>query len=170
MPLPTFAYRLIGRFSVTRFDQWLHPLLYRRAAGRGVLSRVLGCEMLLLTTTGRRSGRRRSVALFAFPVDDPSGSWAVVGSRGGSGDLPAWYHNLSSDPDVQVQVRGRHFAAKPRELVGAEYEAIFERAATAYPGYRLYRAEATHRIPIVVLEPAAPEPAVHAEPAAPEPS
>lgn len=153
MPLPTLAYRLIGRFSVTRFDQLVHPFLYRRTAGRGMLSRALGCEMLVLTTTGRRSGRRRSAALFAFPVDDPPGSWAVVGSRGGSGVLPAWYHNLRSDPDVEIQLRGRRFAARPREAVGVEYEAIFEQAATAYPGYRLYRAEAAHHIPIVVLEP-----------------
>ncbi len=152
MPLPTFAYRLIGRFSVTRFDQFLHPFLYRRAAGHGILSRFLGNEMLLLTTTGRRSGRRRSVALFAFPVDEPEGSWAVIGSRGGSGELPAWYRNLAANPDVDVQIRGLRYAAHPREVFDAMYEAIFERAAEAYPGYRLYRAEASFHIPIVVLE------------------
>ncbi len=155
MSLPTFAYRLIGRFSVTRFDQFLHPFLYRRAAGRGILSRFLGNEMLLLTTTGRRSGRRRSVALFAFPVDEPAGSWAVIGSRGGSGELPAWYHNLTAHSDVEVQVRGLRYAAHPREVFDAAYESIFERAAEAYPGYRLYRAEASFHIPIVVLEPRA---------------
>ena len=159
MPLPTFAYRLIGRFSVSRFDQVLHPFLHRRGQGRGVLGRILGCEMLLLTTTGRRSGRARSVALFAFPVAEPAGSWAVIGSRGGSGEIPAWYHNLSAGPDVQVQVqvRGREFGARQREVFDDEYEAIFERAARIYPGYRLYRAEATHHIPIVVLEPTVPD-------------
>lgn len=152
MPLPTFAYRLIGRFSITRFDRSLHPYLYRQAAGRGILSRFLGNEMLLLTTTGRRSGRRRSVALFAFPVDEPLGSWAVIGSRGGSGELPAWYRNLVTSPDVEVQRRGQRYAARPREVFDAEYETIFERAANSYPGYRLYRAEAAFHIPIVVLE------------------
>lgn len=152
MPLPTFTYRLIGRFSVTRFDRFLHPFLYRRTAGRGILSRFLGNEMLLLTTTGRRSGRRRSVALFAFSVDEPAGSWAVIGSRGGSGELPAWYRNLAANPDVEVQVRGVRYPAVPREVFDAEYEAIFERAAASYPGYRLYRREASFHIPIVVLE------------------
>lgn len=152
MPLPTFAYRLIGRFSVTRFDRFLHPFLYRRAAGRGILSRFLGNEMLLLTTIGRRSGRRRTVALFAFPVNEPEGSWAVIGSRGGSGEVPAWYRNLAASPDVEVQVRGVRYAANPREVFDAEYEATFESAAASYPGYRLYRAEASFHIPIVVLE------------------
>ena len=153
MPLPTFMYRLIGRFSVSRFDQILHPLLYRRGDGRGLLGRILGCEMLLLTTTGRRSGHFRSVVLFAFPVTDPAGSWAVIGSRGGSGSIPAWYQNLKAHPEVTIQVRGSLFRAGPREVFGEEYEAIFERAAGAYAGYRLYRAEAALHIPIVILEP-----------------
>ena len=89
MPLPTVAYRLIGRFSTSRFDRWLHPLLYRATAGRGIVGRALGAEMLLLTTVGRRSGRHRSVALFGFPVAEPRGSWAVIGSRGGSREIPA---------------------------------------------------------------------------------
>ena len=152
MPLPTFAYRLIGRFSITRFNRFLHPFLYRRTGGRGILSRFMGNEMLLLTTTGRRSGRRRSVALFAVPVDEPAGAWAVIGSRGGSGEVPAWYRNLAANPDIEVQVRGLRHPAFPREVFDAEYEEIFERAAESYPGYRLYRAEASFHIPIVVLE------------------
>lgn len=153
MPLPTLAYRLIGRFSVSRLDRLLHPFLYRRGGGRGILGRALGCEMLLLTSTGRRSGRARTVALFAFPVAEPVGSWAVIGSRGGSGRIPAWYRNLVANPNAGVQLRGRRFAAHAREAFDDEYETIFERAADAYPGYRLYRAESPHRIPVVVLEP-----------------
>ncbi len=152
MPLPTLAYRLIGRLSVSRVDRFLHPFLYRRTAGRGILGRVLGCDTLLLTTVGRRSGRPRSVALFAFPVAEPVGSWAVIGSRGGSGEIPAWYRNLVVRPDVAVQIRRDRFQAQAREVFEAEYDAIFERAGAAYAGYRLYRAEAGHHIPIVVLE------------------
>lgn len=156
MPLPTIAYRLIGRFSTTRLDRWLHPLLYRATGGRGVIGHVLGSEMLLLTTIGRRSGRPRSVALFAYPVTDPVGSWAVIGSRGGSGRIPAWYRNLDARPEASIQVHGTLAPVRAREVHDAEYELLFERAASAYPGYRLYRAEARHHIPIVVLEPAIP--------------
>ena len=154
MPLPAVAYRLIGRFSVTRLDRWLHPLLYRLTGGRGILGRILGSEMLLLTTTGRRSGEPRTVALFGFPVAMPAGSWAVVGSRGGSRRIPAWCRNLQAVPDATIQVGSRVEAVRAREAFGAEYEAIFERAASVYQGFRLYRAESPHHIPILVLEPA----------------
>lgn len=153
MPLPAAAYRLIGRFSVTRFDRALHPFLYRRVGGRGILGRFLGCEMVLLTTIGRRSGEPRTVALFAFPVTEPTGSWAVVASRGGSRVIPAWYRNLHAAPDAKLQVHSRVRPVRAREVFGHEYESIFEAAASEYPGYRLYRAEAPHHVPIVVLEP-----------------
>ncbi|TAJ99445.1 MAG: nitroreductase family deazaflavin-dependent oxidoreductase [Chloroflexota bacterium] len=155
MALPTAAYRLIGRLSTSRFDRRLHPLLYRLTGGRGIVGRVLGCEMVLLTTTGRASGKSRSVTLFAFPVDGGSvpGSWAVIGSRGGSKIIPGWYRNLVASPRATVQHRDRSFAARAREVSGEEYEGIFERAAHAYPGYRLYRAESPVHVPIVVLEP-----------------
>ncbi|MBF8291124.1 MAG: nitroreductase family deazaflavin-dependent oxidoreductase [Chloroflexi bacterium] len=155
MALPVAAYRLIGRFSVSWFARLLHPLLYRWMGGRGFLGRVLGSEMILLTALGRRSGAPRTVALFAYPVAVPPGSWAVVGSRGGSGEIPAWYQNLSENPNGTIQVHGARQAVRSREVSGDEYESIFERAAGAYPGFRLYRAEASHHIPIVVLEPVA---------------
>ncbi len=167
--VPTLAYRLIGRFSTSRLDRWLHPLLYRASGGRGIFGHVLGSDMVLLTTIGRGSGRPRSVVLFGFPLSGspsgPAGGWAVVGSRGGSGQVPAWCRNLEADPDATVQVRDRVTHVRARQVEGPEYEAIFDRAATIYPGYRLYRAEARHRIPIVALEPAARAGGASASPA-----
>jgi deazaflavin-dependent oxidoreductase (nitroreductase family) len=153
MPLPAAAYRLIGRLSVTRVDRLLHPVLYRWSGGRGILGRILGCEMILLTTTGRRTGEPRTVALFAFPVADPPGSWAVVGSRGGSGHVPAWFLNLEVSPTATVQIHDRIATVRTRQASGDEYERLFELAADGYPGYRIYRAAAVHHIPIIVLEP-----------------
>ena len=151
--LPSLAYRLIGRFSTSRFDRWLHPLLYRASGGRGIVGHALGAEMVLLTTMGRRSGRPRSVVLFGFRVDGPPGSWAVIGSRGGSGRIPAWYRNLGAHPEASLQVRDARTRVRARTVEGPDYEAIFERAAATYPGYRLYRSTARQPIPIVVLEP-----------------
>jgi deazaflavin-dependent oxidoreductase (nitroreductase family) len=150
MALPDVAYRVIGWFSTTRFDRVVHPILYRRFGGRGALGRVLGSEMLLLTTIGRRSGGPRTVALFAFR--DGAG-WIVVGSRGGSRKLPAWYRNLADRPDASVQVRDRVMPIRARELDGDEYEIAFETAARTYPGYRVYRRRSPIHIPIVRLEP-----------------
>lgn len=152
MALPELAYRLIGRFSVTRVDRVLHPILYRALGGRGVIGHILGSQMLLLTTTGRRTGRPRTVALFAFAVGE---AWVVVASRGGSRRIPAWYHNLAAWPDASVRVGRRDVPVQARELAGDEYEAAFEAAALAYPGYRLYRREALQHIPILRLEPPA---------------
>jgi len=148
VPLPDLAYRLIGRFSVSRFDQVLHPLLYRRAGGRGATGRVRGAEMLLLTTHGRRSGAERTVALFGFRRGD---AWFVVGSRGGSKRLPDWYRNVEAERRASIQVGSRTTAVVARDLEGDEYEAAFEQAAAAYPGYRIYRRESPIRIPIVLL-------------------
>ena len=153
--LPDLAYRLIGRFSVSRFDRFLHPLLYRLTGGRGITSRVLGAEMLLLTTRGRRSGSPRTVALFAFARD---GGWAIIASRGGTREIPAWYRNLEAERRATIQVGVRTIAIEARDLVGDAYEAAFEQAATAYPGYRLYRRESPLRIPIVLLAPVEPAP------------
>jgi deazaflavin-dependent oxidoreductase (nitroreductase family) len=151
MALPDVAYRLIGWFSTTRFDRAIHPLLYRRSGGRGITGRVLGADNILLTTTGRRSGRPRTVALFAFPTD---AGWIVVGSRGGSGRVPDWALNLQAEPRASIQVGRRTAPAAARELADDAYEAAFELAASRYPGYRLYRRNARHHIPIFRLEPA----------------
>ena len=151
MALPDTAYRLIGWFSTTRLDRALHPLLYRRTGGRGITGRVLGADNILLTTTGRRSGAPRTVALFAFA--DGRG-WVVIASRGGSGRVPDWARNLQASPAASIQVGRRAARARARELEGDDYESAFERAATAYPGYRVYRRNARHHIPIFRLEPA----------------
>lgn len=149
--LPDLAYRVIGRFSATRFDRVLHPILYRLTGGRGFLGREFGSTVILLTVRGRRSGQPRTVALFAF--EDGKG-WVVIASRGGSGRVPAWANNLAASPNATIQVGRRTAPAVARELSGAEYEAAFELGATAYPGYRLYRRTARHHIPIFRLEPA----------------
>ena len=150
MALPDLAYRVIGWFSTTRLDRFLHPLLYRATGGRGITGRVLGADQILLTMTGRRTGRPRTVALFAFPLE---GGWIVVGSRGGSGRVPDWAHNLLANPAATVRAPSGETSVVARELRGEDYEAAFELAAGAYPGYRLYRRNARHHIPIFRLEP-----------------
>lgn len=151
MALPDLAYRLIGRFSTTRFDRALHAFLYRLTGGRSITGRVLGSDSILLTATGRTSGIPRTVALFAFRSD---GGWIVIGSRGGSGRVPDWALNLVAEPRATIQVGRRTAPAAARELSADEYEAAFELAAAAYPGYRLYRRNARHHLPILRLEPA----------------
>ena len=160
MPLPTLAYRLIGRFSVTRFAQVVHPILYRLTGGAGIFGKSLGARTILLTTTGRRSGKARTVPIYGYPQGRAGGrvAWAVIGSRGGSREIPAWFRNIQEHPEVTVQVDRAIIPSLAREAVGEEYEAIFAQAAAIYAGYHLYRRESPIHIPIVVLEPrGAPE-------------
>lgn len=150
MALPDVAYLAIGWFSTTRVDRVVHPILYRRFRARGILGRVLGSDMLLVTTTGRRTARPRTVALFAF---EDAGGWVVVASRGGSRRLPAWYRNLAARPEATVHAHDRQVAVRAVELQGTEYEAAFEAAARIYPGYRVYRRRSPIHIPILRLVP-----------------
>lgn len=155
MPLPTLAYRLIGRFSTTRFARVVHPLLYRLTGGAGILGKSLGARTILLTTTGRRSGKERTVPIYGYPQERPGRpvAWAVIGSRGGSREIPAWFRNIQEHPEVTVQLDRVTVPSLAREVVGEEYETIFAQAAAIYPGYHLYRRESPIHIPIVVLEP-----------------
>ena len=147
--LPSFVYRLAGRYSLTTFNRRLHVPLYRLTGGRWLLGRVLGVEMVVLTTRGSSSGRARSTVLFAF-ADGPS--WVVVASRGGSGRLPAWYRNLQAEPHARLEVRRRQLAVRARDAEGAEYERLWALANASYPGFDQYQERTTHRIPVVILE------------------
>ena len=150
MALPDLAYRLIGRFSTTRVDRVLHPVLYRLTGGRGFIGRPLGAETILVTAPGRRTGQPRTVALFGVQRD---GGWAVIASRGGTRRIPDWYRNLVAASAVTVRSLGETVPVVVRELEGESYEAAFEQAAAMYAGYRLYRREAPYHIPILLLVP-----------------
>ncbi len=146
--LPDVAYRIAGRFSVSRFDRWLHPLLYRATGGRWILGRTLGCETILLTTVGHRTGRERTVALYAFADGD---RWVVVASRGGSAHLPGWYHNLAAWPAVAVQHRAARWSARASVAEEPERSRLWALVNRSYPGYDLYQQATPYAIPVVVL-------------------
>jgi deazaflavin-dependent oxidoreductase (nitroreductase family) len=84
-------FRLVGIAAVSRLTLRLHPLLYRCTGGRGPLGHAFGNRVVLLTTTGVRSGKPRTVPIWPYPDGE---TWVVVGSRGGDTLSPGWYHNL----------------------------------------------------------------------------
>jgi F420H(2)-dependent quinone reductase len=106
--------------------------------------------MLLLTTTGRRSGRPHTTAL-TYLTDDAR--YAVVASNGGAPHHPAWYHNLRAHPEAQIQVGPMAYLVHAREAVGAEREHLWNRMVRLYAGYHGYQARTTRQIPVLVLEP-----------------
>lgn len=128
----------------------LHALLFV-ATGGWIGRRVDGLDILLLTTRGRRSGRRRTVPLPYFRI---GGQILVVASYGGNARDPAWLHNLRQEPQVEVQRGFRRTAARARILMDAERAGPWAELAHAFPRYAGYQAQTTRQIPLVVLEPA----------------
>ena len=132
-----------------------------RAAGRGVGGEIYGAPVLLLTASGRVTGRRRTKPLLS--LEDEAG-WIVVGSRGGMAGHPEWYLNLlayEDDPAAphleppEVEVGGRSpVRVRARVLEGADRERWWERLVAVYPRFSAYQDRATAReIPIVRLSP-----------------
>lgn len=108
-----------------------------------------GTQCLLLTTTGRRSGQPRVMPLI-YAEDD--GRQVVVASKGGAPEHPAWYLNLSSDSEVEVQVKGDRFPAIARDAEGDERERLWKRMTQEWPDYDAYQGKTDRQIPIVILE------------------
>lgn len=109
--------------------------------------------MLLLTTTGARTGRPRTAILGYYPDGDRV---LVVGSAGGSPKHPAWYHNLLADPQVNVDVGLFSYPATAVVLRGAERDEVFARLVEADAGWGKYQAGVTRTIPVVALVPGGP--------------
>lgn len=124
-----------------------HRAIYRLTRGR-LLDRVAGMPVLLLTTTGRRSGRPRTTPLTYFH----SGSdLVIVASNGGEDRPPAWWLNLCADPHATI-TRGTHTEQViARAATEAEYEQLWPRITETNPGYAAYARRTTRHIPVVLL-------------------
>jgi deazaflavin-dependent oxidoreductase (nitroreductase family) len=106
-------------------------------------------DYLLLTTTGRRSGKRHTVPLL-YLREGPS--LAVIASFGGKPRHPDWYWNLRKEPKVGVQVEGERFVAKAREADAVERARLWPRAVAVWPGYAEYQRRTDRQIAIVILD------------------
>jgi deazaflavin-dependent oxidoreductase (nitroreductase family) len=110
-----------------------------------------GVPTLVLTTTGRRSGRARRNALI---YGRDGGNYVVVGSKGGAPGNPMWYLNLTADPTVGVQVGGQKFTARAKTASPQEKERLWPVMTAIWPAYDDYKAKTSRDIPVVILEPA----------------
>jgi deazaflavin-dependent oxidoreductase (nitroreductase family) len=113
-----------------------------------------GTTILILTTTGRRTGEQRTHALIYrdWALPDGTAAHLIVGSKGGADAPPAWYVNLQAEPRVHVQVKGDRFAAHARTATPAEKPAMWAHMLEVWPDYAAYQAKTEREIPIVVLE------------------
>lgn len=107
-----------------------------------------GATVLILTTTGRRSGQRRSTPLIYGRHGD---LYLVVASRGGAKEPPDWYLNLQANPEVNVQVKADRFAARARTATLEEKPALWETMTSIWPDYDVYQQRCEREIPVVIL-------------------
>ncbi len=135
--------------AAQRFATWLHSSVYRATGGK-VGGRLLGSPVLLLTTTGRKSGRPRTIPLLYLPDGK---NLVVVASNGGPAGDPAWWLNLEDDPEAIVEVGGRKLRARAEEAEGEERRRLWGRVARMYGAYQQYQEKTDRRIPVVVLRP-----------------
>jgi deazaflavin-dependent oxidoreductase (nitroreductase family) len=132
--------RRLGKFNVP---------VYRLTRGR-VLGRVGRAPVLLITTTGRRSGEPRTAPI-VFLADGER--MVVIGSNAGNERPPAWALNLEANPEAEVQVRGRRAKVRARISEGEERDVLWRRMNDQYTGFDDYRERTQRHINVFVLEP-----------------
>jgi len=125
-----------------------HVRVYRETGGaHGYHWR--GTEILLLTTTGRRSGEPRTTPLI-HRTD--GGRWVIVASKGGAPEDPAWFSNMQADPDATIQVLAEEIPVRMSVAEGEERERLWKLMTEVWPAYDEYQAKTDRTIPIVVLD------------------
>jgi deazaflavin-dependent oxidoreductase (nitroreductase family) len=141
---------------MTSFDQAvglrvlaLHQLIYEKSGGR-IGERIGRSPMLLLRTTGRKTGLTRTAALL---YHRDGGNYVVVGSKGGSDVAPAWARNLEALPDVGVQVGVKRFPARARIASPEERRRLWPEMTRLWPQYDRYQSQTQREIPLVILSP-----------------
>ncbi|MEO3837180.1 nitroreductase family deazaflavin-dependent oxidoreductase [Nonomuraea sp. B10E8] len=110
-----------------------------------------GAPLLLLTTTGAKSGKQSTTPLMYLPDGDRH---VVIASAGGADKHPAWYHNLRATPKATIEVGVDTFEARAVAVEGEERDRLYARMVAQAPQFAEYEAKTTRRIPVVVLEPA----------------
>ena len=110
-----------------------------------------GANLLLLTSTGAKSGQPRVSPLAYFRIDD---KLIIIGSFAGSDVNPAWVHNLRANPAARIEIGNDSSDVTARELPSAERDELFGQIAAASPGFADYQAKTSRVIPVFELQPA----------------
>ena len=126
----------------------VHRLVFRATHGR-VGHRVWGLSILLLTTTGRKTGRARTTPLCYLPVGY---ALMVVGSNGGMDWFPDWWLNLQANPHATVDLGRERRSVVARRAGPEEHARLWSELVAIAPGYLRYRDRTRREIPLVLLE------------------
>jgi deazaflavin-dependent oxidoreductase (nitroreductase family) len=158
LPVPGAVQRAMWRISSSRPGAWLFArslprvdkFVLRMSRGQVTLAGITaGIPVLTITTTGARSGLRRTTPLLGVPF---GGDIAVIGTNFGQAGTPGWYYNLRAQPRAEVSYRNRSVTAAAREADADERQAILGQARKIYGGYDAYARRITGRqIPVMIL-------------------
>src|SRR5919112_3912264 len=127
----------------------VHRALYRANGGKWGQT-FFGSPILLLTTTGRRTGQPRTWPLTYLPEGE---RLIVIASNGGQPNHPAWYLNLRANPQVSAQLRDQTHTMIAKTAEGEERARLWSRVVEEYPAYAGYQRKTDRQIPVVVLRP-----------------
>jgi deazaflavin-dependent oxidoreductase (nitroreductase family) len=152
MPSDRFYTRASMSMGATalRWTGKLNVPLYRASRGR-IGGRVGRAPVLLLTTTGRKSGQKRTAPVVYLADGE---RMIVIGSNAGHARVPAWSLNLKANPDAEVEVGRKRIKVRARVAEGDERADLWRRSNEQYAGFDDYEARTSRDIALFVLEPA----------------
>jgi deazaflavin-dependent oxidoreductase (nitroreductase family) len=131
-------------------NDWNRQTIEAFRAHKGQVGGVWGGRpLLLLTTTGAKSGQRRTNPMMYLREGD---RFFVFASKGGAPTHPDWYHNLLAHPNVTVELGDQTYQAIAKPVTGGERDQIYARWAEQYPQFRGYQEKTTRVIPVIELE------------------
>jgi deazaflavin-dependent oxidoreductase (nitroreductase family) len=133
--------------TMMRMISGTHEFWYRLSGGL-IGGRVGGLPILLLTTTGRKSGKKRTMPLVYLQDGDDI---VIIASNGGSDRHPAWWLNLKDKPEAEVQVGRDAKSVTAEKATGEERDRLWRQVVEMYKGYDEYRQMTEREIPVVIL-------------------
>ena len=138
--------------AIAAAQKWvtkLHVAAYRATEGK-IGGRLMNSPVLLLLTTGRKSGKERTTPLL-FLRDGVN--YIMVASNGGTAGDPAWWLNLQRDPEAIVEVGGSRLRVRAEEVKGEQKRRLWRRLVEMYPLYESYQRRTDREIPVISLRP-----------------
>ena len=150
MNLPIDKDRL--KDTLFRVATTLHTQLYRRTGGK-LGGSMFKSQLMLLTTTGRRSGQPRTAPLMCVRDGD---RYLAIGSFGGDDRDPQWFKNLQATPEATIQLGSDTIPVRAMVATQEEKKALWPKAIAAYKGYDSYQRKTSRDIPVVILTPVNP--------------
>jgi deazaflavin-dependent oxidoreductase (nitroreductase family) len=132
-----------------KFTSATHLFWYRLTGGF-IGGKFGNVDILLLTTTGRKSGKSRTTPLLYMKDGE---NMVIVASNGGNANHPGWYHNIRANPDIEVEI-GRDKQKIHAEVADAQERArLWPKLVQVYKQYEDYQRDTDREIPLVILKP-----------------